>query len=69
MKRIKEIRIPKYKKCIGCIASSCYDNWCNLFGNRIDKTYSQREGYEFYKCNDCLKMFPNGAVFELKEGK
>ena len=68
MKRITKIRIPKGKKCGKCIAL-WQSAWCNLFEDEVGETYSHREGYKFFRCDDCLKMFPNGAVFELKEKK
>lgn len=67
MKRITKIRIPKGKYCEKkCIA---YDSplYCRLFEEYLDMDY--KTVWNYFRCRNCLKMFPDGAVFELKEKK
>ena len=64
MKRITEIRIPKGENCGECKFSDWkrgYD-FCGLFDEKLGLRGS-------FRCFGCLKMFPDGAVFELKEKK
>ena len=61
MKRITKIRIPKGNKCGKCrfLMWRWDKDECSLFP----------EITAYFRCSDCLKMFPNGAVFVEKEKK
>jgi len=69
MKCITKIRIPKGKYCGEiCIA---YRNKieCRLFEEYLDMDYKKIDGCYHFRLPQCLKDYPLGAVFELKEKK
>lgn len=69
MRKITSIRIPKGKQCKECIFCddvmlSCWLSHTQLFVGDALEAYHDCERNEY-----CLKKYPNGAVFELKEKK
>lgn len=66
MKKITKIRIPKGRYCKECLLLNYDTDWCNMFSD--DLNFITGTG-NTQKCPNCLKTFPNGAVFELKETK
>ena len=61
---MKKIRIPKGKYCNNCIFVMWGEDICKLFHN--DLTWGVLKE-SFIKDSACLKSFPNGAEFMLRE--
>ena len=70
MKRITKIRIPATDSCdyFGHCLFQFIEGHCELFKTELIFRDTTIKHYH-EKAKQCLKMYPNGAVFELKEKK
>lgn len=69
-KKITKIKIPKGDECRKCIFRELIkldieNLWCSFpaFRTKI----KIKCGMMAYRCQECIKMFPDGATFVLKE--
>lgn len=67
MKRITKIRIPKGQYCGKCRFYQLLHDSTDECGLTAEDLIT--DAFYTFRSPSCLKMFPNGAVFELKEKK